>query len=198
MSKKKITPEVQAILSAADAGHYATTVALLQSYLASQPESPKAWLDLGLALGQLCRYDEAENALLKVIELSGDEPAAAVYGEIGNLYRSRGEFDGAIAWYQKQIVAQPEESIGHLYLGNILIRQGKFESAKTAFENALECQQVCREEAHFSLGMVNRCMGLLTESKKHFEHAIELDDRFAEAKNALKDVKAAITHTATL
>lgn len=195
MSKKKITPEAQAILSAADAGHLATTIALVQRFIKSEPESPRAWLDLGLALGQLCRYEEAEKALLEVIKLSDDVSAAPIYGEIGNLYRSQGEFDSAATWYQKQIAAQPNESMGHLYLGNLLFRQGSLESAKTAFENALACEQVCAEEAHYSLGLVNRSLGQLNESKSHFEKALELDDRFAAARTALKDVKSAISLT---
>lgn len=191
MSKKKISAEAQAIISASDAGLYATTVSLVKKFLNSNPGSQRAWLDLGQSLGQLARYDEAENAFQKVIELSGDA-AAAMYGEIGNLYRAKGKFDAAISWYQKQIDADPGDSIGYLYLGNILMRQGNFEASKAAFQNALGCEGACLQEIHFSLGLANRCRGQLSEAKSHFEKAIEIDEQFRDAKIALKDVESAM------
>ena len=194
MSKNKISAEVQAIISASDAGHHATTVALVQPYLEENPNSQRAWLDLGQSLGQLARYDEAEQAYLRVIELADDESAASIFGEIGNLYRAKGNFDLAKSWYQKQIESQPNDAMGHLYLGNLLMRQGEFATAKTTFETALSCDQVCLEEAHYSLGLVNRCLGDYPAAKVHFEKALELDDRFTQAKTALKDVKSAMGH----
>lgn len=192
MSKKQISSEAQAILSAADAGFHATTVALVKQFLNTNPDSVRAWLDLGQALGQLARYQESESAFLKVIELSGDDTDGAIYGEIGNLYRAKGEFDRAISWYQKQIETEPNDAVGYLYLGNILLRQGKFEASEMAFNQALGCEQACLEEVHFSLGRVNRCMGRLPESKTHFEKALKLDEHFAEAKTAIKDVNSAM------
>ena len=146
----------------------------------------------GQALRELARYDEAEQAFLKVIEISGDDSAAAIFGEIGNLHRAKGDFGAAISWYQKQIDVDPNDAIGYLYLGNILMRQGKFADSETAFKNALKCEQVCLDEVHYSLGLVYRCMGRLTEAKTHFEESIEWDDQFTEAKTALKDVKSAM------
>lgn len=194
MSKKKISQEAQAIISASDAGLWATTVALVEKFLATNLDSQRGWLDLGQSLVQLARYDEAEIAFRKVIELSGDQPAA-MYGEIGNLYRAKGDFDSAITWYRKQIDAQPNEAIGYLYLGNILMRQGSFDASEAAFQNGLTCDDACLEEVHFSLGLVNRCMGKLPESKKHFEQAVEFDERFTQAKVALKDVQSATIAT---
>jgi tetratricopeptide (TPR) repeat protein len=189
MAKKRISPEAQAIMSAADAGLYATTVALVERFLETHPDSLRGWLDLGQSLGQLARYDEAEKAFLKVIELSGDGPCGAVYGEIGNLYRSKGDFGSAISWYQKQIDAEPAEAVGYLYLGNILMRQGDFEAAEAAFQASLACDDVCLEEAHFSLGLVNRSLGRLNQAKTYFEKAVELNSQFTQARLALKDVK---------
>ena len=80
-----------------------------------------------------------------------------------------------------------------LYLGNILMRQGEFEDAESALNTALTCNQACLEEVHYSLGLVCRCMGRLTDAKSHFEKAVKFDDQFADAKTALKDVKTALS-----
>ena len=180
-------------MSAADAGFFATTVSLVEKFLIENPESIRAWLDLGLAQGQLGRYGEAESAFQKVIELekaNGDSESAAVLGEIGNLYRAQGQFDVAITWYEKQIAAAPKDSIGYLYVGNILMRQGKFPDAIEAFKKARECDGVCLEEVHYSLGLAYRSEGDFGEAKRQFELAVNYHSDFADAKIALKDVAA--------
>ena len=91
MSNKKLSPEIQAILSASDAGLHATTISLVQQFLVENPDSPRGWIDLGRAFAQIFRFDEAEQAFNKVIELSEETSAAAIYGEIGNLYRIKGK-----------------------------------------------------------------------------------------------------------
>lgn len=190
---KKISPEAQAILSAADEGLIATTVSLIHAFVDSNPSSQRAWLDLGRALGELSRYDDAESAFQKAIDLAENEPCDVAFGEIGNLYRNKGEFETAKSWYQKQIDASPQDATGYLYLGNLLLRQGKWVEAEKAFQDALGCQFVCLEETHYSLGLVNRSMGLYSEAKSHFEKALESDPSFGAAKLGLKDIKRAIS-----
>jgi len=189
MSNKKLSSEVQAILSASDANFHATTISLVKQFLIEHPDSPRGWLDLGRAFAQVFRFDEAERAFRKVIDMSEPDSAAALYGEIGNLYRTQGKFNDAIHWYEKQIVADVEDALGYLYLGNLLMRQGRLNDAETIFRKALNCKVACFDEVHYSLGIVYRCLGNYTESASHFQQAIELNDRHTDAKIALKDVK---------
>ena len=189
MSSKKLSPEVQAILSASDANLHATTISLVQKFLAEHPDSPRGWIDLGRALAMVFRFDEAERAFRKVIDTSDPNSAAALYGEIGNLYRTQGKFKDAIQWYEKQIAADEEDALGYLYLGNLLLRQGSLNDAETIFRKALNCKVACFDEVHFSLGIVYRCLGNYTDSASQFQQAIELNDRHTEAKIAFKDVK---------
>ncbi len=198
MSKQKLSPQAQAITSASDAGHHATTIVLVESFLVDNPNSQRAWIDLGQALAQLSRYDEAEAAFQKVIELAEESDCGPVFGEIGNLYRGRADVETATSWYQKQIDAEPNDATGLLYLGNLLMRQGDFESAKSAFESALKCGLVCLEEAHFALGLVHRSLDEFADAKSHFQSAIDIDDKFTEAKTALKDVTLAMNMQSAL
>ena len=191
MSKKKISPEAQAIVSASDAGLHATTASLATKFLINNPTSQRAWLDLGHALGQLSRYAEAQEAFEKAIELADGDPCDVIFGEIGNLYRAKGDFETAKSWFQKQIDADPGDATGYLFLGNTLLRQGSFDQAIEVLSGGLDCEQGCLEEIHFSIGLALRGKGDLIESKKHFQLAIEMDEKFAAAKTALKDVKSA-------
>jgi tetratricopeptide (TPR) repeat protein len=189
MSNKKLSPEIQAILSASDASLHATTISLVQTFLVDHPDSVRAWIDLGRAFAQVFRFDEAEQAFNKVVELSDENSAAAIFGEIGNLYRARGKFDQAAQWYEKQISADPEDALGYLYLGNLLLRQGNFPPAETVFRKALDCKVACFDEIHYSLGLVYRSLENYVDAASQFKQAIELNDRHNEAKVALKDVK---------
>ncbi|MDA7902699.1 tetratricopeptide repeat protein [Mariniblastus sp.] len=189
MSNKKLSPEIQAILSASDASLHATTISLVKQFLIEQPDSPRAWIDLGRALAHVFRFDEAEQAFGKVIEMSDANSAAAIYGEIGNLYRTQGKFEDAIQWYEKQISADEEDALGYLYLGNLLLRQGNSNAAETVFRKALDCKVACFDEVHYSLGLVYRALENYADAASQFKQAIELNDRHTEAKVALKDVK---------
>ena len=192
MAAKKISPEVQAILSAADLGLQATTVGLVEKFLVNNPASQRAWLDLGRALAQMSRYDAAENAFQKAIELADGEPVDVIYGELGNIHRTKGDFETAISWYQKQIDAEPSDGTGYLFLGNILFRQGNIEASIGACRKASACEQVCQEEVHYSLGIAFRGMGKYSEAKTEFESALKIEENFTQAKLALKDVTAAL------
>lgn len=185
---KTLPPEVQAIISASDAGLHATTIKLVQSYLVDNPSSPRAWLDLGHALGNLSRYAEAESAFNQAIELTEGGPVDAIYGEIGHLYRAQGKFEEAIAWYQKQVDADPQDASGYVFLGNVKRVQGKAEDAIETLNMALNCELGCLEEVHYSLGLAYRNHGQYFEAKVQFEKALAIDEKFAAAKTALKDV----------
>jgi len=191
MSKQKLSPEAQAIISAFDAEQYATTIALVQKFLIDNPKSQRAWIDLGQSLAHLSRYEEAEKAFRKVVELAGESESGAIFGEIGNLYRDQADLVTAEKWYLKQIETDSNDATGLLYLGNLQLRQGKLAAAKETFERALTCELVCLEETHFALGVVHRGIGDFVAAREHFQKAIEYDGKFDAAKIALKDVNAA-------
>ncbi len=190
---KKLPPEVQAIVSASDAGFYATTVLLLKPFLENNPDSQRGWIDYGHALGNLSRYREAEAAYQRAIELTKEADRDSIYGEIGNLFRNEGNYDVAAQWYRKQIEANPKDATGHVFLGSLEIKRGEFASAIEILQEGLECQTVCFEELHFALGSAYRSLEEFTLAKVHFDKAIAADAKYDAAKTALKDVKNAVS-----
>ena len=187
---KNPPPEVQAILSAMDARHFATAASLLEKYLDENPTSQRGWIDLGTALSHLGRYERAEQAYLQAVALD-ESKADGIMGAIGHLHRSRGDFSTAMTWYQKQVDLAPDDSTGWLYLGNIQLNQGDAEAALASFQHASKCKSGCREEVHYSMGLAYRSAGELFQAKSEFEKAVQLDPKFEAAKVALKDVSKA-------
>ena len=190
---KKLPPEVQAIVSASDAGYYSTTVQLLKPYLETNPESQRGWIDFGHALGHLSRYQEAEDAYHRAIELTPEADRDSIYGELGNLFRNQGDYNAAAQWYQKQIDANPSDATGHVFLGSLECKRGQFANAIEILQTGLECETICVEEIHFALGNAYRSLDELTLAKVHYDKAIAADPKYEAAKTALKDVKSAVS-----
>lgn len=187
----KLPPEVQAIVSASDAGYYVTTVQLLKPYLENNPDSQRGWIDYGHALGHLSRYQEAEAAYQRAIELTEDPDRDSIYGELGNLFRNQGDYESAAKWYQKQIDANPTDATGHVFLGSLEWKRGQFANAIEILQTGLECDTICAEEIHFALGNAYRSLEEFTLAKVHYDKAIAADPKYEAAKVALKDVKNA-------
>ena len=192
MSKKKPSPEIQAIISATDANQFATTVTLVEKFLAENPDSPKAWLDLGHASGQLCRYEQAFAAFDKAVDLIGESDAGPVFAQMGHLHRTQGDFGQAERCYQKQIEGTPSDTTGYIFLANLQLRTGRLEEAEKTLESALDGETGVMEEVHYTLGLVYRGLGKLSPALEQFQKAVQIDADYALAKVALKDVKAAV------
>ena len=125
--KQQIQAQAQAIISAADAGLFATTVALAKAFLQENPSSVRAWLDLGHALTCLCRYDDAIAAYQKAIGLAEDagQNPDGIHSELGQLYRQQGDFGSAAKCFQNQIDANPDDAAGYLMKATLQLRSGQ-------------------------------------------------------------------------
>jgi len=81
-------------------------VQLLVRVTESAPELTTAFIDLGIACGQVGDLERAEAALERAHELSPRHPV--VLNELGMLYRRTGRFEKARASYERAIELHPE------------------------------------------------------------------------------------------
>jgi len=145
--------------------------------------------DKGHALVKLARYEEGLKMFERAIEhLNGQSPDA-IYGEIGSLYRDRGDFDKAADYFRRQIEADPDDGTGHLFLGTLRFQQGQLNEAEAALQKGLKCETGCEEEIRYALGCVLRGAGKLVEARAEFEAVLRINPRDAQAKNAIKDTQ---------
>lgn len=194
-SKKHIQAQAQAIISATDAGLFATTVTLAKAFLKENPASLRGWLDLGHALTCLCRYDDAIEAYQKAIDLAEDagENPDGIHSELGQLHRQRGDFDSAAKCFQNQIDANPDDATGYLMKATLQLQSGQPDQSIETLNRALECSAGVPEEVHFSFGVTLRSKGDLIQARDQFQQALSLAPDYEAAKTALKDVKSAIS-----
>ena len=193
--KQQIQAQAQAIISAADAGLFATTVALAEAFLQENPSSVRAWLDLGHALTCLCRYDDAIAAYQKATGLAEDagQNPDGIHSELGQLYRQQGDFGSAAKCFQNQIDANPDDAAGYLMKATLQLQSGQPDQAIETLNRALDCSAGIKEEVHFSLGTAFRSTGDLVQARDQFQQALEISPDYAAAKSALKDTTSAIS-----
>lgn len=69
------------------------------------PSNPRGWNRLGHILYRLGRLDEAQEAYEKVLGLAGADKSweGIAYGNLGNIYQSRGELDRACDYRRKSL-----------------------------------------------------------------------------------------------
>ena len=192
MSKNELKKLQQQLISASDSNLLASTVRLADEYLALSPGSVKALIDKAHALAGLSRYEESLSVYQTAIDaLPEGQSPDAIYGEIGNLYRTKGEFLQAIVYYKKQIESDPDDATGYLFLGTLQLQQGDVSAAQETLMSANNCSSGCLDELKLALGNVMRAKGDYEQAAACYTEALQVSPGDALAKAALKDVRQA-------
>jgi tetratricopeptide (TPR) repeat protein len=116
----------------------AESVGFYRAALIKRPDSALAWNELGLALTNTGREDEAMAAFRKAIDLNPGHPAA--YSNLGLVLDRRGRRDEAVAALRKAIDLDHDRvpAYHNNNLGVILERQGRLDEAMAAFRKAID------------------------------------------------------------
>ena len=158
------TTRFKRLCAARDAYHTALLVKRARRYLIKYPEHGPAWHMLGIALTDLARYNEAEQALWNALRLCPEHLRRIPLCSMGHFHDARGELARAARWYKRAIDAAPNHAAGYIYLGGVLARQGRLREAEKIHRQATEtCDEGCIDEAFLNLAL---CFALWTGSMK--------------------------------
>jgi len=138
--------------------------------------------NLGLALMQQGRYDEAEASFTKALEIS--PRYASAYSNRGNSYTARGRFRDAIADYDCAIRIRPDFADAHYNLGIALLNLRDLARAQSHLQKALEYEPDMAD-AHNNLGVVLSLQGNIGDAARHFREALRLDPALRPAARNL-------------
>jgi tetratricopeptide (TPR) repeat protein len=157
---------------------YEEAIRFLTAAVALRPESPGARLNLGNALLDKGRLDEAAAAFRQAIRLKPDY--AMAHRNLANVLIEKGQLDEALAACRRAIDLKPDDADAHGILGFALWKLGRLDEAAAAFRQAIELKP---DDAltHHNLGNVLIEKGHVNEALLACRRAIDLKPDYAEA-----------------
>lgn len=118
-------------------GHYKKAVAQYSKAVKIQPDLKSAIGNLGIAYTQLHQYDKAINIFEHLLKID-DENIHTNYYNLAEIYKRNNDVDSAIEHYILSAESNPYPLYSYQYLGEIYLKEGNWQKAIEAFENALD------------------------------------------------------------
>ena len=176
------------VLIAVDAGHLAFAVELGQRGLVQNPDDPGLLMAYAIALQDLARHREAQEALERALRLAPPAEQPLVFRQLGSLAEARSDPNAARQWYSRAIAAAPQDATSYIYLGAMLAKAGLLEDAERVHRDATNCIEGCLDEAYLNLGLVLRAQGRYLEALDAFREAAARDPLDQATQAALEDM----------
>jgi TPR repeat protein len=187
----------------ADNDHRAAhVVELLQPYLRLRPNHGRAWFIYGECLRIVGRSQEAMDALLKALEFAPEQIKSNIFGRIGFLCRQHISPMTAEKWF-KQATENTQKTIGWAWIlrGANLAIMGEYEKALDCYQEALNLEDIDRDEVFLNMGLVLRAMKRYNEARLAFQEALKLNPTYQEAQwnlEGLLDIEETLQKTAKM
>jgi tetratricopeptide (TPR) repeat protein len=156
--------------------------------LACTLQNCAAHYNLGCALANRGRFDEAMTQYQKAVEIKPDYVDAL--NNLGAAFVRLGRFDEAMAQCRKALEIKPDLAEAHYNLGNALANRGRFDEAMAQYQKAVEIQPDY-VEAHYNLGVALARLGRIDEAMTQYQKAVEIQPDYVEAHCNLGGVLAA-------
>jgi tetratricopeptide (TPR) repeat protein len=167
---------------------YETSETLWRDTLAKNPRCSIAFANLGMALWQAGKTQEAIRDFEQALEISPD--FAEAHNNLGMALSQAGNAQQAMQHWEQALRLKPDLAEAHYNLGLALWQAGKAQEAIRHFEQALEIDPAYAE-AHNNLGNSLFALGRMSEAVEHYQTAIQLKSDYADAHVNLANVLVA-------
>jgi protein O-mannosyl-transferase len=138
--------------------------------------------NLGHALGQQRRYDEAIPHFAEALRIKPDFFDALI--NMGITLSEQGKPAEAITYYQRSLDVEPNSAKAHMQLALALVTQKRADDALQQFYKALELSPN-DADIRTNLGLMLARLGKLSEAAAQLNEALRLNPNSAEAHNNL-------------
>jgi tetratricopeptide (TPR) repeat protein len=150
---------------------YRDALTLWGDTVAKQPDNARAQMNLGTALAEAGRLEEAQTHFAAAVGLFPNY-AEAHYG-LGNILFRLNRPAEAIVEDEAAVRLRPNYAEAHYVLGTALLRQGRTEAALEHYETALRIRPDYADVEHTLAGTL-AVAGRTTEALEHYEAALRL------------------------
>lgn len=154
--------------------------------LARYPEDVNILGLLGAALGDSGQFREAEETLLRVIDLT--PTFAKPYEDLGTLLLQQGLAERAIPLLEKAIRLDPQQEAAHFHLGKALAQVGRGPEADAAFERSFALSPT---RGMMARAAEHHAAGRLEEAERLCRQVLQKDPRQVDALRMLGLIAAA-------
>ena len=154
-------------------GEDTEAVALLNLLKSREPENPAVFYNLGMALSDAGKLEEAERYLRQALELLPDLVGARV--ALGVALQRQGKIDEAREVLNAAVEQAPDDPYAHRNLGAVLLRSGDYEEAEHHLRRATELAPE-DQQAWFGLAQALEALGREAKADESYRHTISLDE----------------------
>lgn len=142
----------------------ASAIAHLRRAVELAPETPQFLNNLGMALNDDGRHEEAADVLRQALDIDRRQPEA--WTNLGNCLVQVGRPDEAIDSYREALALSPQLAVAGCNLGNTLRNAGRLAEAAAAFEQAIANAP--------DFAMAYNGLALVRQQENQNEQAVEL------------------------
>jgi tetratricopeptide (TPR) repeat protein len=161
---------------------YGSELTIWQDTVRKCPNNPRAQNNLGFALVQLGRRQEAMGRYELALQIQPDY--AEAHNNLGLALLQQGNLQQAIGHYEQALRIKPDLAKAHNNLGNALLRMGQVPEAIGHYEQALQLRPDLAE-AHNGLGYALLQIGRVSEAIEQYEQALRIKPDYADGYNNL-------------
>lgn len=172
-------------LTYSQASHWENSVLLFQNAIENTRSNYIAHNNLGTALKDLGREDEALENFRQAVRFKPDHALANF--NLGFSLAQTGETEQALKHFHAGLKTSPEDAKAHFCLGMLYANNGETEKAVAHYNKSLQLDPNVAE-AHNNLGVIRTNENKLDEAAKHFREAIKLKLDYVQAHNNLGTV----------
>jgi tetratricopeptide (TPR) repeat protein len=169
-------------------GYWENSITLFEHTLEVTSNNRTAHNNLGLALQEQGRIDDAIKHYLEALRIKPDYEDA--HNNLGLALQEQGRIDDAIKHYLEALRIKPDYEDAHSNLGVALREQGRIDDAIKHYLEALRIKPDL-EEAHNNLGIALQEQGRIDDAIKHYLEALRIKPDYGETHynlgNALKE-----------
>lgn len=141
----KLYPEAEAWIRRGyfylDAYDLAAAEADFKKALEQEPDRAKAWFGLGCCAQKRGENEQAITCFKRAAARIEQEPSTLVFHQMALAYRALGEYDQAIACYEKNLVYFPDETDTWEKIGNLYLWKEDYERAKQSYKKQTGIQR---------------------------------------------------------
>ncbi|MDI6688467.1 MAG: tetratricopeptide repeat protein, partial [Desulfobacterales bacterium] len=160
------------------ASHWRNTITLFENAVKVTENNYKALNNLGVALIDKKKYDEALLYFIKALRINSHKSDAR--NNLANVLFLQGKPVEAISHYNEILKFNSRRTDARNNLANVLSAQGKLDEAVFHYKEAIKINPEY-DDAHYNLANVLSVQGKLDEAVLHYKEAIKINPEYAKA-----------------